>query len=361
MIARFSAALIVLFFFCAGTALSAHPTASTFVVIRVPGDGTMDVRITANAEALALTLAGLADGPMPAATSPSHSDRIDALKTEVLRLTDVQVNGMRLPLGWVGTRAVDDQPGSVTVRLAGVLPAGATFVRWRAAYLLGAYPLAVVGGSADAEATSYDWLAGPEQSRTYELSALAAGESVWWKGLRLAGTGFTHIVPGGLDHVLFVLGLFLLTANVRTIVVQVTTFTVAHSLTLALGVFGLLRIPGWIVEPLIAASIVFVAVENLVTSSVSKRRVFVVFLFGLLHGLGFAGAMADLGLSGEHLVVSLIGFNAGVELGQLAVIAGAALLVHGLRLSADAERRFVRRPASLAVALTGLFWAIQRL
>ena len=131
-------------------------------------------------------------------------------------------------------------------------------------------------------------------------------------------------------------------------------------MTLALGVFGAVSIPPQIVEPLIAASIAFIALENLFATSVTRWRLIVVFVFGLLHGLGFAGAMAELGLSGEHLAASLVGFNVGVELGQLSVIAAAAFVVRTLRLSVDAERQFVLRPASAAIALTGLFWAIER-
>jgi hypothetical protein len=358
MIARL-AGLLVAVFVVAGTALSAHPTASTFVVVRVPGDGTVDVMITANAQVLALTLAGLADRRAPVRTDQSHRERIETLQSELLRLSDLEVDGVRLPLTWLGLNDEDERPEAVTIRLTAALPSGASQLRWRGAYLMGAYPLAVVGG-AETPPDSYDWLAGREQSRAYALDALGTSEPVWRKGIRLAGTGFTHILPGGLDHVLFVLGLFLLAPNVRTLMVQVSTFTVAHSLTLALGVFGVVRVPTEIVEPLIAASIVFVAIENLVTSSVSRRRVLVVFLFGLLHGLGFAGAMADLGLSGEHLALSLVGFNVGVELGQLAVIAGAALVLRGFRLPAEAERRLIIRPASAAIALTGLCWAIER-
>ncbi len=190
--------------------------------------------------------------------------------------------------------------------------------------------------------------------------ALAADESAWHTAVRLVPTGFTHIVPGGLDHVLFMLGLFLMASTRRALVLQVSAFTAAHSLTLALGVFGAVHTPAQSVEPLIAASIAFIALENLLAKSVTRWRLLVVFVFGLLHGLGFAGAMADLGLSGERLAASLVGFNVGDELGQLAVIAVAALVVRTLRLSIDAERQYVVRPVSAAIALTGLFWAVER-
>ena len=207
---------------------------------------------------------------------------------------------------------------------------------------------------------NYDWLAGPEQSRAYRLDALGADAGAWATVVRLIPTGFTHILPGGFDHVLFMLGLFLMASTRRTLLLQVSAFTLAHSLTLALGVYGAVSLPAQIVEPLIAASIAFIALENVFAKSVSNWRLIVVFVFGLLHGLGFAGAMAELGLSGGHLAASLVGFNAGVELGQLTVIAAASLIVRAMRLPVDAERQFVLRPASAAIALTGLFWAVER-
>jgi hypothetical protein len=343
----------------------AHPTANAFVIIRVPGDGRIDVEITAHAESLALTLAGLArDSALAhaAAASPSDSprDRINGLAPELLRLIELESDGSLVALKWLGVADTRDRQGLVTVHLEGSLPVRAETIRWRARFMLAAYPIAVLGGTSTVAPDNYDWLAGDERSRVYRLDALAADESAWHSAVRLVPTGFTHIVPGGLDHVLFMLGLFLMASTRRALLLQVSTFTAAHSLTLALGAFGAVHVPPQIVEPLIAASIAFIALENLFVTSVTRWRLLVVFVFGLLHGLGFAGAMADLGLSGEHLAASLVGFNVGVELGQLAVIASAALIVRALRLSIDAERQFVLRPVSAAIALTGLFWAIQR-
>ena len=343
----------------------AHPTANAFVIIRVPGDGRIDVEITAHAESLALTLAGMAKESVPAhgaaaSSSASPRNRVSALAPELLRLIELESDGSLVALKWLGAADTRDRQGLVTVHLEGTLPARAETIRWRARFMLAAYPIAVIGGTSSAAPDNYDWLAGDERSRVYRLDALAADESAWQSAVRLVPTGFTHIVPGGLDHVLFMLGLFLMASTRRALLLQVSTFTAAHSLTLALGAFGAVHVPPQIVEPLIAASIAFIALENLFVTSVTRWRLLVVFVFGLLHGLGFAGAMADLGLSGEHLAASLVGFNVGVELGQLAVIASAALIVRALRLSIDAERQFVLRPVSAAIALTGLFWAIER-
>jgi hydrogenase/urease accessory protein HupE len=130
------------------------------------------------------------------------------------------------------------------------------------------------------------------------------------------GIGFTHIVPKGLDHILFVVGLFLLSPRLKPLLIQITSFTVAHSVTLALAMLGVISAPASIVEPLIAASIVFIAVENLATNRLSPWRPFVVFGFGLLHGLGFAGVLTEIGLSPAHFASGLIAFNVGVELGS---------------------------------------------
>lgn len=172
--------------------------------------------------------------------------------------------------------------------------------------------------------------------------------------------GFTHIVPKGLDHILFVVGLYLLSARWKPLLIQVTAFTLAHSVTLALGMLGLVSVPASIVEPLIALSIVFIAVENLFTDRMSRHRAVIVFCFGLLHGLGFAGVLTEIGLSPAHFVSGLIAFNIGVEAGQLAVIA-ACFLAFGYWFSSRSwYRSGIVRPLSVGIALVALFWFAER-
>lgn len=139
--------------------------------------------------------------------------------------------------------------------------------------------------------------------------------------------GFTHILPMGLDHILFVLGLFFLSTRFGPLLWQISAFTLAHTVTLALGAMGWVSVPAAIVEPLIAASIVFVAVENILSRGMSPWRPLVVFLFGLLHGLGFASVLGEFGLPAGAFIPALIGFNVGVEIGQLVVIAAVFILV----------------------------------
>lgn len=171
--------------------------------------------------------------------------------------------------------------------------------------------------------------------------------------------GFWHIIPDGPDHILFVLGLFLLSPTLKPLLWQVTAFTLAHSVTLALAMYDIVRLPSEIVEPLIAASIAFIAIENLFASKLKPWRLIIVFAFGLLHGLGFAGVLSELALPAGQLGPAIVGFNLGVEMGQLAVI-GLAFLAVGWLRNSKAYRRAVIIPASLAIAAIGIYWAIER-
>lgn len=186
--------------------------------------------------------------------------------------------------------------------------------------------------------------------------------------------GVEHIVPRGLDHMLFILGLYLASPRVRSLLILVTTFTLAHSVTLALAATGLVVAPPRVIEPLIALSIVAVAMENIVTRSKSGDdghprkysirqdavRAGIVFVFGLVHGLGFASAFEEMELPRSVLVPALVGFNVGVEVGQLFVLCGAFVLV-GWAAKKTWYRRGVVIPGSAVIACVGLYWAVTRL
>lgn len=180
------------------------------------------------------------------------------------------------------------------------------------------------------------------------------------------GIGARHILPGGLDHILFVLALFLASTRGKALLIQITTFTVAHTVTLGLAANGVIAPDASIVEPFIAFTIAFVAVENMVFKSMTWWRPLLVFGFGLIHGLGFAGFFGELGLPAGQFWSALLGFNVGVEVGQLAVIAVAFVLAALLRrqLAEGPEevlyRRFVVLPLSAVIGVTGLWWAVER-
>jgi len=173
--------------------------------------------------------------------------------------------------------------------------------------------------------------------------------------------GYEHIIPLGFDHILFVLSLFLLNPKLKPVLWQASAFTVAHSITLGLAMYHLITPRAGIVEPLIALSILYVALENIVSPRLKPARVGIVFLFGLVHGLGFAGSLGQLGLPPKSYLLSLIMFNAGVELGQITIILLAFLLLG--RWSGDKPyyRKLVVIPLSVVVALIACFWTVQRI
>lgn len=172
--------------------------------------------------------------------------------------------------------------------------------------------------------------------------------------------GFAHILPRGLDHILFVLGLYFFSTRLRPLVWQITAFTAAHTVTLALGALGMVRLPPELVEPLIAASIVFVAVENIFAARLHAWRPAIVFGFGLLHGLGFASVLGEFGLPEGQFLPALLGFNIGVEIGQLTVVAIAFLAVGVWFRDKPWYRARIAVPASAAIALVGAYWFVER-
>ena len=179
--------------------------------------------------------------------------------------------------------------------------------------------------------------------------------------------GIGHILPDGADHILFVLAVFLASVRVKALVWQISAFTVAHTVTLGLAAVGFITPSAALVEPLIAFTIAFVAIENLVFKEMSAWRPVVVFAFGLIHGLGFAGFFGELGLPPGQFWSALIGFNLGVEIGQLSVIAAAAVAGYAVRRAlrdpagTAGYRNWIVRPGSALIGLTGLWWGIARL
>jgi hydrogenase/urease accessory protein HupE len=239
------------------------------------------------------------------------------------------------------------------IRLTGAIPPGARSFSWRYGWTFATYALTVDGRT--------QWLEGGQISESFPLAAPAPPPARFDTVRRYLALGFTHIVPLGLDHVLFVLGIYLLSRSARSVLTQVSAFTVAHSITLGLSLYGVVSIPPAVVEPLIAISIAYVAIENLFLAELKTRRVALVFVFGLLHGLGFAGALKDVGLPRSEFLAALLSFNVGVEAGQLAVI-GAAFLLVGWRCSGRPwYRRRVVIPASAAIACMAVYWTVQRL
>jgi hypothetical protein len=172
--------------------------------------------------------------------------------------------------------------------------------------------------------------------------------------------GFKHILPLGFDHILFVLSLFLLSPKLKTILIQSAAFTIAHSITLGLAMYKVIVPPLNIVEPLIALSIVYVAAENIFSPRLKASRIGIVFLFGLVHGLGFAGALSEMGLPQNAYLTSLVMFNIGVELGQVTVILAAYfLLAKWFSEKTYYRNRFVIPLSCIIIAIAG-YWTVER-
>ena len=172
--------------------------------------------------------------------------------------------------------------------------------------------------------------------------------------------GFQHIIPLGLDHILFVISIFLLSPKLKVVIWQATAFTIAHTITLGLAMYEIITPPTHIIEPVIALSIMFVAIENIITDKLKPARVAIVFVFGLIHGMGFASALTELGLPKNQFFSSLITFNVGVELGQITVILIAWFLIGKWFSDKPWYRKRIVIPISVVIALFGLYWTIER-
>jgi hypothetical protein len=302
--------------------------------------------------------------PAGAATTPTPSDAALSAAASSVSAPAASANAdttrreaaTLLP---AGTGTATGAP-TATVRLTGRVPDGAKSFRFTYGLVLGAYPLTIAGQGQAAEARTV-WLTGGQESDAFDLTNGYVPPSRVQVARQYLVLGFEHIVPKGVDHILFVLGIFLLSTAWRPILLQVTTFTIAHSITLGLTIYGLVSLPSSIVEPLIALSIMYVAIENLFTSSLRPWRLGLVFAFGLLHGMGFAGVLKELGLPRSEFLTALVTFNLGVEGGQLAVIAMALIAVGWWRRAeAPTYRRWIVVPASLLIAAVGAYWTVTR-
>lgn len=356
------------------TRLHAHEIRPAVSTITLDGKGGFKNVVALNLEAL---LAGIGpehtdsnDAPQAAAYDalrrlpPAQlGERFKAFAPRWLAGLDVRFDGQRASDLTIADVAVPDvgdpsiaRIGRVTV--TGAVPPAASAVTAAYAQSFGSMVLRLV--TAEGATIEGGWLKDGETSRALALSG-ADTEGWFERFFRYLALGFTHILPKGLDHILFVVGLYLLSTDWRSLLVQVTAFTLAHSITLALGLYGVVDLPPDIVEPLIALSIVYVAVENLTTSTLKPWRPVIVFLFGLLHGLGFAGILSEVGLPRDQYLGALIAFNIGVELGQLAVIALAFALTGFWFRNAPWYRQRIVWPASLAIALVGTWWTVERI
>ena len=364
----FAALVVVLLL---ATQTGAHPLTFTATELLIRVNGTFRVDMVCDLDALALGAPQDADDAELVATlrelTPDEfAERVQRLGRFFQRRVRVRFDGKPAPFDVAfpdyGLPQTDEAEIptvlGLTARLTGVVPAGTTEVEFFASRSFANIHLSILH-EADS-ITHRSVLERGARSDPFVLTGPAEPADRVHVARQYLRLGFTHIVPDGLDHILFVLGLFLLSVTLRPLVWQVTAFTVAHASTVTLASLGVVDLPARIVEPLIALSIVYVAIENVLTNRLTPWRPLVVFAFGLLHGLGFAGAIRELGLPQSDRLIGLVSFNVGIELGQLIVIGGALLTIGWFR-----DRRWYRPrlviPASIAIAIVGGIWAVERL
>jgi len=343
----------------------AHESERTRVTLQLQSNGRFTLDVTNDPLWLLLRLETFAGGSVPPKITPEQRDQRLAQLTGVfadrivlfvdaheVRASTVEYIPPSVPPAALGSSAP-----SAAFRLTGAMPRDATRLRWLYGLVADPYPLDV--RQPDGSST-VEWIQGANWSDVIDLSRSFARPTRTDIALQYLWLGYTHILPKGLDHILFVLGIFLLSPHWKTMLLQVTAFTVAHSITLGLSIYGVVSLPSRVVEPLIALSIAYVAIENLVTRELKPWRLALVFVFGLLHGLGFAGVLSGLGLPRHEFLTALLTFNLGVEAGQLTIIA-AALLVTAPFMKKGWYRQRVVIPASVMIAAVGVYWTVTRL
>jgi HupE / UreJ protein len=350
-----------------GESLSAHEAEKTRVTLTLSADGSFVLEIANDPMWLLLRLETFAGGTAPANMSAADRDARLAQLASVfadrivlfvdaheVRATSVEYVA---PVRDQGAGIGDQGAALARFHLTGTMPRDATRLRWLYGLVGDRYPFEIRQPDGS---SAIEWIEGTNWSDVIDLSHSFTRPTRMEIARQYLWLGYTHILPKGLDHVLFVLGIFLLSPRFKTMLLQVTAFTIAHSITLGLSMYGIVSLPSRIVEPLIALSIAYVAIENLVTRELKPWRLALVFMFGLLHGLGFAGVLRELGLPRDEFLTALLTFNLGVEGGQLTII-GAALLMVGAFMRRSWYRKAIVVPASCGIALIGLYWTVTRL
>jgi hypothetical protein len=318
--------------------LTAHELGLVQVDATFGKDGTWTIDLTADREHL-----------------PPHT-RMEPFLRAVQQSAQILFDGRRVTPST--SEIISVTPIVTRLHLTGRTPSGVSRFTFRDDAITGFFVLMLQNEGREGVVTQ--WVESGKVSEPFVLDRAVVPLSRWTIMRLYLSLGFTHILPRGLDHVLFVLGIFLLAVQLRPVLWQVSAFTVAHTITLALTVYGVVSLPPRVVEPLIALSIVYVAIENVFTSKLHAWRPLIVFCFGLLHGMGFAGVLTDIGLPRSEFVPALLSFNAGVECGQLTVIAVAFLLVGLPFRKKPWYRQRIVVPGSLLIAAVGLFWFVQR-
>jgi hypothetical protein len=343
--------------------LRAHEPGTTTVSASFDADGTYRVEIVTDALALAEKLEAAGGRLLP--TGIGHAEvqsllrHSDAAFRKKIALA-FETSEVRPVILYNVAPPADAFSGPVaTIALTGTVPPGAHHFTWSYGWTFTSYALEV--RDAAAEKPSTRMLEGGQPSPALAVPAAPSRAARIGAAWRYARLGFGHVVPNGLDHMLFLLGLYLLSRRGGSLALLITAYAVAHSMALAASLFALVSVSSKIVSPLMALSIAYVAIDSLLLSELKSWRVVLVFAFGLVHGLHFAAGLTDLGLSRADLAAALLPFNLGLEAGQLAVV-GAAFALIGWRFADHAwYRSRIVLPGSTLLACTAVYWTIERL
>lgn len=347
--------------------IGAHESGATRVTASFGRDGNYAVELTADAGTLLSRLELARKQPRTTPTSAAELQRgFDGLCDEVPRHLSLAFDGVaNAPRA---TCVVDAESGAaaaddlsvlgVTVTLRGAMPPGAGTFQWQYDLASTRYSLTMkTSALKDSEPL---WLEGGEASRPVLVVRLAPPPSTAARARNDFAFGFSHILPGGLGHVLFLVGMVLLSRRLRPMLWQLSAFTLAQAIAFGLTLYGVIAPPASILEPFIAVSILYVAVENLVATGLTSWRVALVTGFGLLHGVGFADALREMAPPDAPLLARLVAFNAGVAVAQLAVVLLMFILVRAWARRSAAYRRSILVPGSAAIALAGLLLTLRR-
>ncbi len=359
-----------------GATVHAHEIGTTRVSVLFQEGQTYHVEIVTDAAALAEKLKASAGGSLPLDTCPTCLQSVFASFDEPFRQRvklAFDAQDVRPAISYAVAPSTDAMsPAVVTIRLTGRLPPDARHFTWTYAWTFASYALTVQGAGSE-EATT-EWLEGGQTSAPFTLSSPTPPVDRLGTAWRYLTLGFTHILPLGFDHILFLLALLLPAVlwrengrwrpamALRTVLLEtagiVTAFTLAHSLTLTLAVLGVVDLPSRLVETVIAFTIVLAALNNLFPL-VTTRRWLLAFGLGLIHGFGFASVLRELGLPSDALALALACFNLGVEIGQLAIVAIVLPLAFALRQT-WLYRRLALPVGSTVIALLALIWCLER-
>ncbi|MGB1009618.1 MAG: HupE/UreJ family protein [Thiolinea sp.] len=371
---------LFLLVFCICNACNADVVKPALVEITAKNGGEINIEIRTSIEAMLTGINAKYKNTQEAPQAEAY-DRLRVMQAEELaaefepfkpRLLEqiaLQADKQPVPLA---IASVDiPEPGYTKVPrpalivLQGKVDAGATELQWYYPAEFGDNAVRVRQVDEAKEKwhwSDWQWLRNDQPSEAFSLTEVFRQQSVIEVMADYIVIGFEHIFPKGLDHILFILGVFLFSVRLKPLFWQVTMFTIAHTITLGLSMNGVISLPTNIVEPLIALSIAYIGVENIFSKQqLHNSRLLLVFGFGLLHGLGFASVLADFGMPEEAFAIALIAFNVGVEFGQLAIILVGYILLSRWFGEKAWYRSLVVIPGSLVIAGIGLYWTFERL